>query len=109
MTEHRDPRLEAGRLLDPGAERIAHALFRELDMTEGIALLCRGRHRHRRFERPHLDALGDDDDAEILAFTAAVMQVLDDRLELGGKLRDDDHVSAAGPPAHPCGPSSIRT
>ena len=37
------------------------------------------------------------------------MQVLDDRLELGGKLRDDDHVGATGQPADHCDPSGIAT
>ena len=109
MTKHRDPCLETGCLFDPGAERIAHALLGELNVTEGVPLLGRGCHRHRRLERPHLHALCDNDDAEILAFTAAVMQVLDDRLELGGKLRDDDHVGAAGQPSHHCDPSGIAT
>src|ERR1700682_5302933 len=57
----------------------------------------------------HLHALGHDDDAEILSFTATMMQVLDDRLELCRKLRDDDHVGAPGQAAHHRDPTGVAT
>ena len=109
MTEHGDTGLEAGCLLDPGAERIAHTLLGKLHVTECVAFLRTGGHRHRRLERPHLHAFGDDDDAEVLAFAPTVMQMLDDGVELRWKLGDDDHVGAPCQAAHHRNPAGVAS
>src|SRR5207245_9222328 len=73
VAEDGDPGLEAGRLLDPGAERVTHPLFGELHVTEGIPLLRCRRDGDRRLERPHLHPLGYADDAESLSLTPTMM------------------------------------
>src|SRR5437764_29924 len=80
--ELRDSSLEAGRLLDAGAERSANALFGQPDMAEGIPLLGSGSHCHGRLERRHLSAFSDHDDAEILPLQAAALEVLHDGIQL---------------------------
>src|SRR3989449_3005442 len=106
VPQHGHPRLEAGRLLDPGAERIAHPLLSKLEMTERVALLRCGRHRHRRLERAHPYPFGHHDDAGGFPLGAPPVQVIDDSLELRLELRNDDHVSAprqATDHRHPAG------
>ena len=76
-------------------------------MPEGIALLGGRRHCHRRLERAQLHALGHHDDAEVFAFGASPVQVLDHRVEVDREFGDDDHVGTAGQATHHPDPTGI--
>src|SRR5690348_5488237 len=75
VTKDRDAGLESGLAFDAAREQVADATLRQPDVTEGILL---GLAAQLSLELRDVGALGDDDDAEQLAFAAPAVQVRDD-------------------------------
>src|SRR5690349_18487568 len=69
-----DARLESRLVLDPAREQVADASLCEPDVTEGILLRLAA---HLALELRDVGTLGDDDDAEQLAFTAPAIEMRD--------------------------------
>src|SRR5207245_10366220 len=106
-TEHGDPRLEAGVALDGAGEDVADSSLRQPDVTERILLRLAAQLSLQLCDaRP----LGDHDDAEELALSAAAVEVRDDLGEGELELGDDAAVGGAGrtpaQPTLPGGPSA---
>jgi hypothetical protein len=91
VTQHRDPGLEAGLVLDGAGQDVADAALGQSGVAERVLL---GLAPLLLFELGDVRALGDDDDAEKLALTAAAVEVGGDIGERDRELRDDDQVGA---------------
>src|SRR5438093_8936990 len=104
VTEHGDPRLEAGVTLDGAGEDVADSSLRQPDVTERILLrLAPKLSLLLRDARP----LGDHDDAEELALSAPAVEVRDDLGEGTLELGDDEEVGAAGHTTHHRYPAGV--
>src|SRR5579862_9726115 len=100
VAQDRDPRLEAGPLLDLAAEQLADAALGQRRVTELVPLA-------RVLEAGQLAAFADDDDREVLAARVAAADAVRDLVEVDGLLRDEDHVGAAGDAAHDGDPAGV--
>src|SRR5207244_12091018 len=98
MAENRHPGLEAGPLLELRGERGADATEPDVaELVEGgllrdLSLLA--------VRVRQLVALADDDDREVLAALVPPAHLVAGLLDGDRLLGDEDHVGAAGDPAH---------
>src|SRR5581483_6039653 len=93
-------RLVAGALLDLAAEHVADAALRERDVPELVELAL-------VLDTRQLAALADDHDREVLSARVTLADRLRHLVEVDRLLRDEDHVGAAGDPAHDRDPACV--
>ena len=104
MPEHRGPGLVTEALLDDFREGLRDPALAQLGVAEGIDLAVA---RLLVGDAGHLHALGDHDDAEVVAALEALLKAVDDLVESNGDLGDQDQVRTAGQASHQGHPAGV--